>query len=527
PVAGLSVTPDFAGAPAEITLDASASYDPDGTIAEYQWDFDADGIIDWTSTDPVQDTSSDGTVTNIKPGAQPGLVTVTYSQGSAEWYYPSVVVTDDEAAESQPSTAKLGISGWRTRIVNTSFDEYELLVTPELAGIDPVTYEVVIIGHRLTPAGWMQAEMNALLADGVYLARQVAKSEWEYELIDIPTEIDGSEHNSWMRHLFWDEHNQPLMLFLMRREMAQKTVSRVWSAQRRGLGTWDIEERFYSSNPEHVWFGSSAIATQNQPGKVVGIITESLTDQPSIGGGDGHSRNYLVTYEQGTWQLEYTGYDTAEREELPYWPLIDDQGEVHALFMVTEATPSGIWRASWQVGTGLAEPQRLDDGTVFIADPSWPSGAIIGAEGTLYTVFGVDVGNFDNRLFYVQASGATDQFPITEDRDAGLRPRVSHLHLISGGVGCFVTYRPDYFETGYTTDYYRLVGDSWLIERLVPERIEGSPEQAAYVSSAVVSGGPVVAFIKQESPFPYDDPRYYDFQDHFRLAERLDPRLNE
>ncbi len=36
-----------------VTFDASASYDADGTISSYEWDFDGDGIYDLTTTDPV------------------------------------------------------------------------------------------------------------------------------------------------------------------------------------------------------------------------------------------------------------------------------------------------------------------------------------------------------------------------------------------------------------------------------------------------------------------------------------------
>ena len=73
PVARLTVDPGFAGAPAEITLDASASYDIDGSVSAYEWDFDADGAPDWLSTDPVPETSSDGTVDGITP-VSPGVV---------------------------------------------------------------------------------------------------------------------------------------------------------------------------------------------------------------------------------------------------------------------------------------------------------------------------------------------------------------------------------------------------------------------------------------------------------------------
>lgn len=51
PVAKLVVSPAAPRARQEVLFDASASYDPDGTIKEYRWDFDGDGKVDLTSTE--------------------------------------------------------------------------------------------------------------------------------------------------------------------------------------------------------------------------------------------------------------------------------------------------------------------------------------------------------------------------------------------------------------------------------------------------------------------------------------------
>jgi len=40
-----------------ITLDASGSFDPDGSIAKYEWDFNGDGLYDQATTDPVVTTT--------------------------------------------------------------------------------------------------------------------------------------------------------------------------------------------------------------------------------------------------------------------------------------------------------------------------------------------------------------------------------------------------------------------------------------------------------------------------------------
>jgi PKD repeat protein len=51
PVARLVVSPAAPRARQEVLFDASASYDPDGTIKEYRWDFDGDGKVDLTTAE--------------------------------------------------------------------------------------------------------------------------------------------------------------------------------------------------------------------------------------------------------------------------------------------------------------------------------------------------------------------------------------------------------------------------------------------------------------------------------------------
>jgi hypothetical protein len=53
PVPKLTVTPAAPRARQEVVFDASGSYDPDGRIVEYRWDFNGDGTVDLVSTEPV------------------------------------------------------------------------------------------------------------------------------------------------------------------------------------------------------------------------------------------------------------------------------------------------------------------------------------------------------------------------------------------------------------------------------------------------------------------------------------------
>ncbi len=79
-----------------VTLDASGSFDADGRIVKYEWDFNGDGIYDQSTTDPVTTTSF----------ATPGLKTVTLR------------VTDDEGATDRTS-ASLDVSDLAVTITRT------------------------------------------------------------------------------------------------------------------------------------------------------------------------------------------------------------------------------------------------------------------------------------------------------------------------------------------------------------------------------------------------------------------------
>jgi serine protease AprX len=53
PVAVVTAAPTSGSAPLEVTFDASASHDPDGSVAEYRWDWDGDGTVDAVTAAPV------------------------------------------------------------------------------------------------------------------------------------------------------------------------------------------------------------------------------------------------------------------------------------------------------------------------------------------------------------------------------------------------------------------------------------------------------------------------------------------
>ena len=98
PVARFTFSPS-APAPGQwIQFDATASYDPDGTIASYQWDFDGDGVIDATGRVVFHSYPTPGTY-NVR-------LVVTDDRGATD----TEVKTVNVAAPNQPPVARFTVS---------------------------------------------------------------------------------------------------------------------------------------------------------------------------------------------------------------------------------------------------------------------------------------------------------------------------------------------------------------------------------------------------------------------------------
>ncbi len=105
PTAKLEARPSPAALGEIVTLDASASSDPDGEITTYAWDLDGDDTVD-------RETSTPTTTTRFKqPGNHPVAVAVTDDDGAAASAMASVAVTDNHAPTAvlsvDPSEAAL------------------------------------------------------------------------------------------------------------------------------------------------------------------------------------------------------------------------------------------------------------------------------------------------------------------------------------------------------------------------------------------------------------------------------------
>jgi PKD repeat protein len=96
PLVGFTVSPADLRINQPVTFDASSSFDPDGRIAKYEWDFNGDGLFDSTTTEP----------------------TVTYTYSTAGSKSVTVRATDNEGATAR-STLSVSIGDLAVRVTRT------------------------------------------------------------------------------------------------------------------------------------------------------------------------------------------------------------------------------------------------------------------------------------------------------------------------------------------------------------------------------------------------------------------------
>ncbi|MEN6369346.1 MAG: PKD domain-containing protein [Thermotogota bacterium] len=96
PQVGFTVSPSNPRINQPVTFDASSSFDPDGQIAKYEWDFNGDGLFDSTTTEP----------------------TVTYTYATSGAKSVTVRATDNEGATAR-STLSVSIGDLAVKVTRT------------------------------------------------------------------------------------------------------------------------------------------------------------------------------------------------------------------------------------------------------------------------------------------------------------------------------------------------------------------------------------------------------------------------
>lgn len=333
PVASLSVSPDFAGAPAEITLDATASYDPDGSIAAWEWDFDGDGITDWLSTDPLPEQSSDGTVDSFEE-VNPGVVKVTYRQGFAEYLEPTIEVMDNAGAADSDS-AQLGISGWVHEVISAddpTFDPpgNEVSFIVQDMEIDPATGEIVICGN---------VDRSYLdIPAGMRFARRSNSGDWQEESVlqhegSILDELNGSAVNT---EIGWQQNGEPVLLFTVSQLVFGGYSYVMFMSERSQGGTWDTQMVFEGEIPiGGVNRGAiNGKIDQIEPGLFYSLVSD--TTQGVDGLGFKASKYYVLKYHNGDISSEYSGWTTKDMAHPRHARslLVEDNGAMSILLGV-------------------------------------------------------------------------------------------------------------------------------------------------------------------------------------------------
>jgi hypothetical protein len=148
PVAALQVSPELAGAPAPVLLDATAAFDFDGLVQGYRWDVDGDGIVDYSAPGPVPAGKSSSGAASAFVVPAPGQLQVAFDTASGQWYRPQVTVVDDAGQPSQPVSGRLGITGWQSTAITRAGGSANMIdFTVNDMRSDPASGRILVAGN--------------------------------------------------------------------------------------------------------------------------------------------------------------------------------------------------------------------------------------------------------------------------------------------------------------------------------------------------------------------------------------------
>jgi plastocyanin len=159
PVASFGATPSAAPAGTAIAFDASASLDPDGSIAHYRWDFDGDGVYE-------TDTGTQPRVARAFPtaGTIPVGLLVEDNRGSSGVATPVAVTITPAPAATDQTPPDLTYLGMRPQVLHAGTRATVRLVVGERSTL---RLSLSRSGRHKVLRRWARRAVNATVAVSV------------------------------------------------------------------------------------------------------------------------------------------------------------------------------------------------------------------------------------------------------------------------------------------------------------------------------------------------------------------------
>jgi hypothetical protein len=396
---------------------------------------------------------------------------------------------------------------------------------PVVMSIDPATKEIVAAGRCMTDA------VNNILPTGTYFGRRHADGTWETQLLPVPNDgvrVDGLMTTATAKDIEWDENGKPIVLLDHYMSGFGGGVRQaVWTAQPDAGGQWVCVERYFASLPADQAYGSyCGDLIPYAPGKFAGGVSERLFDKQNLHGDDWHHRTSMLKYDHGTWSVEYTGYDTAERPEHVYPPVSPQPGQVYAMFLDYDPLLSGVWWGKWQEGLGLGEPEQLPGTAGINVTQCIVRGTAVSNAGSMFVLYDDRPSNC--KLVRVKPGGTADWFDFVANKPPAATsvPNPNGLHAISNGAAFFVEYGVtdgSATETGTAGEHWRWENENWIREEILPFNVH---RDTGYCSSTTDNTNGQEYLIvdryyvpAQDWPRLFNDPLLY-------FCTRVDPRMS-